>query len=294
MTHRSTDSRPVSQASGQRPRSQATGARRNRRVPILSASTADKYVLYERSVQDPQFELGFIERVFRNIRHRRPLSLREDFCGTALLCARWVESHPERTATGVDLDPRVLAWGTRHHLAPLGQTARRVRLLEQDVRAPSAGKFDTINALNFSYWVFKTRAEMLHYFRTARSSLNKDGVFFIDAYGGWEAVEPMTERRRIRGGFTYIWDQSRIDPITHDITNHIHFEFPDGSKMQKAFTYEWRFWSLPELMELLGEAGYSEVRVYWDDGEDDEETDYRPRRHAENQPGWLAYLVAVR
>jgi cyclopropane fatty-acyl-phospholipid synthase-like methyltransferase len=220
--------------------------------------------------------------------------MREDFCGTGLLCARWVESHPERTATGVDLEPKVLAWGSRHHLAPLGQAASRVRLLEQDVRAPSAGKFDAINALNFSYWVFKTRAEMLHYFRTVRSSLNKDGILFLDTYGGWDALEPMTERRRIRGGFIYIWDQSRVDPISHDVTNHIHFEFADGSRMEKAFTYEWRFWTLPELTELLTEAGYSEVRVYWDDSEDDEEANYRPRRHAENQPGWLAYLVAVR
>ncbi|MBN1612110.1 MAG: methyltransferase domain-containing protein, partial [Polyangiaceae bacterium] len=227
-------------------------------------------------------------------RRRRPLSMREDFCGTALLCARWVESHPERTATGVDLDPKVLAWGTEHHLAPLGQAARRVRLLEQDVRAPTASRFDIVNALNFSYWVFKTRAQMLHYFRAVRASLNKDGLFVVDSYGGWEALEPMTERRRIRGGFTYIWDQSRIDPISHDVTNHIHFEFTDGSRIEKAFTYEWRFWTLPELTELLTAAGYSEVRVYWDDSEDDEQTSYRPRRHAENQPGWLAYLVGVR
>lgn len=259
-----------------------------------TAATADKYVLYERSVQDPEAEIAFIDRVFRSIFGRKPSSLREDFCGTALLCARWIESHPDRTATGVDLDPRVLAWGRRHHLAELDEPGRRIQLLAQDVRASRSRQFDVINAFNFSYWVFKTRIAMLDYFRAARQSLGEEGLFYLDAYGGWESMEPMLERRKVRGGFTYVWDQNRIDPITHHVINHIHFEFRDGTKLEKAFTYDWRFWTLPELQELLDEAGFSEVRVYWDDTEDDEEPDYRVRRRASNQPGWLAYLVAVR
>jgi hypothetical protein len=104
------------------------------------------------------------------------------------------------------------------------------------------------------------------------------------------------ERRRIKGGFTYIWDQNQFDPISHEVVNYIHFEFKNGSKLERAFEYRWRFWTLPELVELLKAAGYSDVRVYWDvsDLDKDEEEDYRPRLRAQNQPGWLAYLVAVR
>jgi hypothetical protein len=104
----------------------------------------------------------------------------------------------------------------------------------------------------------------------------------------------MLEPRKISAGFTYVWDQDQFDPITHACTNHIHFEFKDGTKLKKAFTYEWRFWSIVEISELLTEAGFSEVRVYWDRAEDGEDEDYRRTTKAENQPGWLAYIVALK
>ena len=121
-------------------RNRSAGARGFR----WTANTADRHVLYERSVQDPDAEIAFIDRVFRSISGRKPQSLREDFCGTALLCARWIERHPDRTATGVDLDSRVLRWSREHHLARLNEPGRRVVLLQQDVRAPSGQRFDVI------------------------------------------------------------------------------------------------------------------------------------------------------
>jgi hypothetical protein len=150
-----------------------------------------------------------------------------------------------------------------------------------------------IGAFNFSYWVFKTRDEMRDYFARVRRGLGKDGVFLMDAYGGWESQEPMLEERPIRGGFTYVWDQDKFDPITHEVTNYIHFKFKDGTKLERAFTYEWRYWTLPELRELLEEAGYRDVRVFWDMSKDDKHEDYRARGRAENQPGWLAYISAT-
>jgi SAM-dependent methyltransferase len=260
----------------------------------LTARNADKYALYQQAVQDPASEVKFIGRVYEKLRSRRAESLREDFCGTALLCAEWVKSSKSgpRTATGVDIDPEVLAWARQHNIEPLGERAKLVRLLQQDVRHGCPDRYDIVVAFNFSYWIFKTRQQMRKYFETVRRSLDRDGVLFLDAYGGWEAHEPMFENRRVKGGFGYVWDQDEIDPITGSVVNHIHFKFKDGSQLHKAFTYEWRLWSLPELRELLEEAGYRQVVVYWDVATDDEQTQYRPRQHAENQPGWLAYVVA--
>lgn len=104
----------------------------------------------------------------------------------------------------------------------------------------------------------------------------------------------MLEPRKIAAGFQYVWDQDTFDPITHEVTNHIHFEFRDGTKLEKAFTYEWRYWTLPEIQELLREAGFRDVTVYWDRASDDDDENYRPTRRAENQPGWLAYIVALK
>ncbi len=273
--------------------SRKQGAKQSRSK--LTAKTADKHRLYQQSVQDPASEVKFVASVFKKLRGRRAESLREDFCGTALFCAEWVKSGKQvaRTATGVDIDAEVLAWGREHNLKPLRERARRIRLLQQDVRDPCPEKYDVVAAFNFSYWIFKTRNEIRRYFETVLRALEPDGLFFLDAYGGWEAEQPMEESRACKG-FTYVWDQDQIDPITGNVTNHIHFKFKDGSKLKRAFTYEWRMWSLPELRELLLEAGFNTVTVYWDEADDDDETRYRPHERAENHPGWLAYLVANR
>lgn len=259
----------------------------------LTASSADKHVLYQKSVQDPDAEIAFIDRVFRQWRGRAPESLREDFCGTALLTATWVKQ-PKRWAVGVDIDPGVLAWAKEHNLGPIGEPGNRVQLLCQDVREPVSDRVDVVGAFNFSYWIFKTRDELRAYFAHVRKGLRPGGVFILDAYGGWESQEPMQEDRPIRGGFTYIWDQHLFDPISHRVLNYIHFHFRDGTKLERAFTYDWRYWTLPELKEVLEEAGFGDVRVYWDTSEDVNREAYRVRRSAANQPGWLAYIVAGR
>ncbi len=258
----------------------------------FTAKTADKHVLYQLSVQAPETEVEFLNDWFKAIRGKKPLTFREDFCGTAILCAAWVKSSPQRTATGLDIHGPTLRWGKQHNLAPLGEAASRVTLLQQDVRAKVKQKHDIICAFNFSYWIFKTREDLRAYFATVRSGLAKGGLFFLDAYGGWESHQPMQEHRKIKEGFTYVWDQHSFDAITHDVTNYIHFEFKDGTKLKRAFRYDWRFWSMPELQELLREAGFSKVHVYWDISEDVTEDRYRLRTRAPNQPGWLAYLVA--
>jgi SAM-dependent methyltransferase len=260
-----------------------------------TAKTADKQVLYQLSVQDADFEVDLLTRVFKRLRGRKPLSMREDFCGTALFCAAWVKSDKTRSASGVDLDPKVLEWGVKHNLAPIEEPGKRITLHQKNVLDDVPGRFDITVAFNFSYWCFKTRETLRSYFEKVRSSLVKDGLFFLDAYGGYESHEPdLEEPRKVEGGFTYIWHQDKVDPINNGLLNHIHFHFQDGTKMRKAFSYDWRFWSLQELKELLLEAGFSEVEVYWEDADEDGNGNgvYRPRRVVQNEAGWIAYLVA--
>lgn len=256
----------------------------------FTAKNSDRHDLYQRSVQAPEFEVEFFDRTFRKLRKRRALSMREDFCGTALVSTTWVESRKDRTATGVDIDPDVLQWGIDNNMAHLpDEPGDRLTLEQRDVRQVTRRKYDLVNAMNFSYWIFTTRKEMLRYFRTVRRSLVTDGIFFLDLFGGWEAQEIKEEKRRIEGGFTYVWDQHSFDPRTHEVVNYIHFHFRDGSKMQKAFTYVWRHWSMVEILELLDEAGFAKTHIYWDvsDGS------FRERKHVQNQPGWLAYVAAL-
>jgi hypothetical protein len=68
---------------------------------------------------------------------RTPLRLREDFSGTALICAEWVQGDARRTAVGLDLDVEALHWGLQHNLLKAsGDAHRRVTLYQGDVRFP--------------------------------------------------------------------------------------------------------------------------------------------------------------
>jgi SAM-dependent methyltransferase len=264
--------------------------------PKLTAKNADKHVLYQLAVQDPDVEIQFINRIFKKRHGRLPLTLREDFCGTAHLCATWIKSNKDRTAVGIDLDRRVLAWGTRHNLAPLNEPGKRIKLLNQDVRDAVPGRFDVSVGFNFSYWVFKTRDDLRKYFLSVFRATKPGGLFFLDCYGGFTGQEMLTERRRVRGGFTYIWQQGSFNPIDHSVMNHIHFQFKNKSKMKRAFSYDWRFWSLPEIRELLSEAGFRTSTVYWEGPGKNGHGDgvFRPKTVVENEAAWVAYVVAER
>lgn len=272
-----------------------------RRRGATLAKRADRHVLYQHAVQSPEFEIEFIEDHYKELRGRKPRSLREDFCGTALLCVEWCKSHPKRTALGVDVCADTLAWGRRHNLKPAGhEVASRVDLRHANVLDVRDPPVEVACALNFSYCVFKTRGALRHYFETVRTGLEDDGIFVLDLLGGTETMNTVKEEREIDDpNFVYVWDQASFDPITHDFVCHIHFRFPDGSRM-KAFSYEWRLWTLPEVRELLIEAGFSRVRVYWEEFEDDPENEdelvgtgnYVEADGAENQEAWVAYLIA--
>lgn len=258
------------------------------------AERADIHDLYERSVQAVDVEVEFLQDTFRALRGRSPASFREDFCGTASAACEWVRTGTHRHAIGVDIDASVLDWGRRNRVARLPETARaRVKLLNDDVRNVATDPVDIVGAFNFSYYCFKTRDEMRKYFTRAHAALNPDGVLFLDAFGGPDASDVQKEKTK-HDGFTYVWDQAVFEPVTSRLVCHIHFKFPDGSKIKKAFTYDWRLWTLPELRELLEEAGFRRVRVYWEGDDGDGGGNGIFTEHATGEPdlAWIAYIAA--
>lgn len=268
-------------------------------MPDWSSNRLDRFRLYQLAVQSPETECALIERFFVERYGRLPQRLREDFCGTAALCAAWVKRHPDNLAWGVDLDPEALAWGRIHNLSLLSaEQQRRIALIQGDVRRAATPKIDLLAALNFSYWVFKTRAELSEYLRHARTLLAPKGLLILDAHGGPEALRLHTECRRVAdplgGTFEYLWERADFDPLSHSQTCHIHFRFADGTFFGRAFSYTWRLWSLPELRELLAECGFSQVQIYghgWDEtGNPDGR--FVPIQRARPDDLWIVYLVA--
>jgi len=272
----------------------AAGVRR--RAKPTMAQRADRHRLYELSVQDVDSEVEFIDDTFRALRGRTPRLIREDFCGTAQLCCAWVRRRDDNRAIGVDLDPEVLDWARARNLPKLSEEAqRRLTLLQEDVLAVKTELVDAVLAFNFSYWLLKKRASLRAYFESVRRSLNPSGLFFLDCYGGYEAFEVMEEVREVNDEFDYVWDQADYDPISGDLLCNIHFRFADGSEMRNAFSYHWRLWTLPEIRELLDEAGFTRTRIYWEGA--DEETgegngEFTEVTRGEADAGWICYIVA--
>lgn len=272
------------------------------------ADTADKYLLYGLSVQEPTNEVEFFNETYEKRHGRSPRILREDFCGTHAICCEWVKHHQDNTAIGVDLDPEPLAWGKANPQAALTDEQRgRITLIQDDVRLEGEVKADVLAAQNFSFFIFKTRDELRGYFEKAYANLAEGGIMVMDMMGGSECIEEDhhdirtievddadTAKRIGYKKFKYVWEQHSFNPITADALFHIHFRFKDGSRLNKAFTYAWRFWTLPELRELLTEAGFKDVTVYWEGEDEDGEGngEFTPATVAASDPSWIAYIVA--
>ena len=193
------------------------------------ADQADRHYLYQESVQDTEAEIDFVEETWRELRNRPAELLREDFCGTAITACEWVRRDPQHYAIGIDWDAEVLEWGRINNLEQLDdEQFNRINLLQENVLDAQTESADIALAMNFSYFLFLERQDLRKYFRAVHASLVEDGIFFLDAYGGYDAPKVIEEEREC-DGFTYIWEQASFNPIDSRMTCHIHFEFPDAN-----------------------------------------------------------------
>ena len=261
------------------------------------ADSADRHALYQQAVQDTESEIDFVLETWQQLRERPAKLLRVDFCGTAYTACEWVQRDNLQFAVGIDLDEEVLSWGEQHNLSQLNDDELdRIDLRRENVLTSTAPAADIVLAMNFSYYLFLERDLLLEYFSHVHETLVDDGIFMLDAYGGYDAPRDIEEEREC-DGFTYTWEQRDFNPIDSLMTCHIHFAFPDGSALPSAFSYRWRLWTLPEIRELLSEAGFSHVTVYWE-GTDEESGEgdgiYVPADVGDADPGWVCYIVAQR
>lgn len=84
----------------------------------------DLHWLYEASVQNVDTDLDIGKRIYAKHWKRKPLTIREDFCGTAKLAAQWVKRSKLHQAWGIDFDQPTLDWG-RSTIPPRFQRSRK-------------------------------------------------------------------------------------------------------------------------------------------------------------------------
>ncbi len=270
-------------------------ARLAKRQEPTMAEQADLHALYQESVQNAEFELDFMEATFKEWTGREARSMREDFCGTALSSVEWVKRHEKNTAIGIDYEQSVLDWGRDNNIAKMNaDQLSRIELVNANVLDVETGKYDAIQAFNFSYWIFKQRAVMLQYFKSLRESLVDDGVLFLDFFGGSECYQTQKEKRKL-DGFKYVWEQADFNALTNVMQCYIHFHFPDKSKIKRAFDYQWRVWGPSEIREILEDAGFSKHGLYrqkFDPKTDEPLDEYIMTDEGEDYACWLGYIIA--
>jgi SAM-dependent methyltransferase len=268
-------------------------------TPLYQSWSRIKYRLYEKAVQSPETHIEMFEDFFKQLGLSEPRLLREDFCGTFALCAEWIKRHPKNFAMGLDLDPEPLEYGLAHHAKRLTPAQRkRLLVLKQNVQNKTSPRCDLIAACNFSFNIFKTRAEMLKYFKACHASLKTNGVLLLEAAGGPGMIADIRESKGIFEGkkrlATYTWDQASFDPIRAESHCKIHFRLSNGTRLRNAFEYDWRMWSIPELRELMLEAGFRETRVFWETEHQGKGTgEHVLMESGDNAYAWVAYPVGI-
>ena len=257
--------------------------------------------LYELCVTEPVRLIRFLDAAHG----RKPKILREDFCGSGALARGWADSHRSRHSIAVDIDPAVLALAAAHP---------RVEPLVADAKRCDA-KADIIAATNFPIGYQHSRAALLQYLKAVRKSLNKNGVFACDLYGGRDAFSPGKIIQMLRAPKSapwngelveYTFEQRAADPISGLVLDALHFRVwnkanktktPDF-ELKDAFVYHWRLWSLSELTDALVEAGFREIEVHDRLGDAIDSTGrLHLRKSGPDNPldeNWVVYLIARR
>ena len=223
----------------------------------------DKYALYLAGVQNPRNDVRILNEVYSNGPGSIPRVLREDFCGTGAATCEWVRVRAENHGVGVDNDQEPLLWGHEHLVSNLSVCERsRVAFVCADVlEASCPERPDVIFAGNSSVCSLQTRDRLRAYIHQCYETAAPGGIVAIQLFAGPEAQVEGIDRVEC-DGFTYIWEQHSFNSVTNEAENYIHFEFPEGSDLWRAFSYSWRMWSPAEILDVFHESGFDHTIVY--------------------------------
>ena len=255
----------------------------------------DKYWHYRHSVQSPDLDVRFMRKCYRQLKNKEPCWFREDFCFTFALSCEWVKLGKTHHSIAVDIKSAPLTYGKKHYLSLLKpEQKKRIHIRQANVlHYKSLVKVDIIGASNFSYFALKTRKDLKKYFQKCLTSLKPHGILILDCLGGGDCFSA-NEERTDHKNFSYYWEQSGFDPISHHAIFYIHYKRKGEKKRHKVFTYDWRLWTMPELTDLLKEAGFKTSHVYWEGSDKNGEGNGRftRRKKGEECDSWIAYIIA--
>ncbi len=249
--------------------------------PAFATTPMDKLELYRWAVQDPETHAVVLCKMYEEVRpDRHPVILREDFAGTSAESVAWVALKKGRRAIAVDLDKQTLEWAQRRAARLLGARASEVAFICDDVLnvgPPEVPAADIISVLNFSIYYQHDPQKLRAFLDHALDALAPDGILVFNLFGGSSNVQPGTTRHWVEPkprlpseaaipAFEYLWEVRSHDGERLDC--RIHFSVPDPvapgrtCELRDAFTYDWRHWSVQEILEMCSGVGFSDVQVW--------------------------------
>ena len=280
-----------------------------------AGTTVDVLELYRWATQDPHTQAAVLAEIYQRVRGVPARLLREDFAGNAADSVAWVATDASRRAIAVDIDAPTLAYAEARAQRLLGEACCRIEFHCGDVLAPGTpniARAQLLCVLNFSCFYFHQRADLLRYFERAVACLDETGVVVLNVFGGTAARSPRVDRQHITplpeagttlAPFEYEWEQRSFEAIHSRLDCRIHFVVDDPGvpgarhRIENAFRYDWRLWTLPELRECLVAAGFREVQVWRHTATDSNgktEVFLGPVDVLENLDLWLVYVVGIR
>ncbi len=282
----------------------------------ISAAPADVLDLYRWATQDPPTQAAVLAEIYRRIRGTSARVLREDFAGNAADAVAWVAADSRHRAIAVDIDTPTLAYANARAQRLLGDNICRIQFHCGDVLAPGTPVLERaqlLSVLNFSCFYFHQRTDLQRYFAHAITCLDETGVFVLNVFGGSAAMKPRLDQHQIvplaetgstpLAPFSYEWEQRSYEASHARLDCRIHFVVgdagvPGGSRrIDDAFRYDWRLWSLPEIRECLIAAGFREVQVWRHTATETSgktEVFLGPVDTIKDLDLWLAYVVGIR
>ena len=284
----------------------ARNAQKKDNEDATMASLSDLHQCYQEAVQNPKKEIINLLKLYNDMRSMSSLEctpphlLREDFCGTAILCAEWVQRHVKNEAVGVDLDPKVLDYGREHFVN--GSIADRISLHCGNVfniDNAQIPKADLTVALNYGTCYFHSFAVLVRYMRQALASLKPGGVFICDGFGGQRSLHEKWTFRRKCTSFDYTFEQLPVDILTNVSVCRIGFKYADGSVRKAAFEYHFRLWSVADLRDAMHQAGFVNIQVWISSSSEDDDLDgdafvrIEKPNYAPKADSWNVYIAGV-
>lgn len=257
------------------------------------------FFLYEQSVQT-RGDVDYLLEMAIVVMGRVPMRLREDFCGTHLFAREYVKRDPRFKAIGLDLDPAPIRYGELAAQKELTREQRsRLKIFKKNVISTTTPLSDWIVACNFSFYTFHERDVLVQYFKKARQSLSKGGIFMLELGGGPGFLEKLTDRRIFRVSetqkITYLWHQLDFNPVQRRGQYAISFKVNESLKYKHAFQYDWRVWTIPEVRDVLKDAGFNKSVVLVEKSVRGKATNtYEISETGDHDHSWISYVVGIK